>query len=196
MRVTTTRALAPWLGLAAFAVVFGAQAGPQEDYRLGLKAYQEEDLITAMRLLRKSANEGNSSAQVLLAYILDKAEDNAQALALYTAAAEKGDPEGQFGLAEMYAAGEGTERDNEKAIFWYKRAAEGAQMRATLVLALAYLEGGLGLQPDRAVAIEWLKRGAAQGYAPAASILSRLDGQGVGSAGGDKTQKQKQQSAQ
>lgn len=149
--------------VTAFLLPMGAIAGPVEDYERGFKAYQQEDLITAMNWLRKSADAGHTPAQVLLAYILDKSEDNAQALELYTQAAEKGDPDGQAGLADMYATGDGVETDYSKAVYWYTRAAEGGSLRSIRTLATAYLDGGLDLDPDREKAIEWLNRGAALG---------------------------------
>jgi len=170
--------MAQWIRVAAFMLPMAAMAGPAEDYDRGLKAYQEEDLITALTLLRRSAEDGHTPAQVLLAYILDKSEDNEQAFDLYSQAAEKGDPEGQSGLADMYSAGEGVERDLEKAVYWYSRAAESGSLRAIRILAAAFLDGGLGLEPNREKAIEWLNRGAALGD-PAAQTKLRAITQDV-----------------
>jgi TPR repeat protein len=160
--------------VAVLLLPIGTYAGPAEDYERGLKAYLEDDLITAMNWLRSSADAGHTQAQVMLAYILDKAEDNAQAFELYTQAAEKGDPEGQAGLADMYAAGEGVEQDYGKAVHWYTRAAESGSLRAIRTLATAYLDGGLDLEPDREKAIEWLNRGASLGDVAAQAKLREI----------------------
>ena len=45
---------------------------------------------------------------------------------------------------------------------------------ATMALATAYLEGRLGLAPDRQKAIEWLERSAERGSDAARDRLARL----------------------
>ncbi len=151
-----------------------AHAGPEEDYQRGLAAYQAEDLMTAMEALGPPAEAGYPPALVLLGYILDKADEDAQAVALYRRAADGGDPAGMVGLAGMYVAGEGVERDQEAALALYRGAAEQGYGPAMIILAQNYLSGGLGLPPDRDLAIRWLERAVAAGHEPARAELERL----------------------
>jgi len=135
-------------------------AGPEEDLQVGIDAFNRGDLITAMGNYRKAADAGLAEAQVRLAYILDYSEDNDEALGLYRAAADQGNSDGQFGLGEMYAKGEGTEQDYEKAVEQFTRAADNDNLRAIWLLFRAYETGELGLQADPALAGKWLIRGA------------------------------------
>ena len=53
------------------------------------------------------------------------AGDNESALNLYSKSAELGDIGAQFELARMYHYGDGTERNESKAVFFYEKAAIG-----------------------------------------------------------------------
>ena len=124
----------------------------------GLAAFNSGDLIGAMSRYRRAANSGSTEAKVRLAWILDQSEDNAGALRLYSEAAEAGDPAGQFGLAELYANGEGVKRDVRRAVKLFEAAAANGYPRAMMVLASAYREGGLGLVPSTERAEFWENR--------------------------------------
>ena len=52
-------------------------ASPEDDYQRGLAAYNKDELIDAMGWLEQASAAGHPKAQALLAYILDKAEENA-----------------------------------------------------------------------------------------------------------------------
>ncbi len=121
----------------------------------GLAAFSRGDLIAAMELYRNAAASGSNEAKVRLAWILDQSEDNAGALQLYTEAADAGYAAGQYGLAEMYANGEGVKRDLRRAVKLFEAAANGGHLRAMAVLAEAYREGGLGLVPSESKAKFW-----------------------------------------
>jgi len=155
----------------------GVSAGPQEDYEKGSDAYLKGDVVHAMGLLEASAAEDYAPAQVLLAEILDKAEEDERALELYTAAAANGSAEAELGLGGMYASGEGVERDYDQARMWITRSAEQGHGPAMVLLAVAYQKGGLGLEADPDKAQEWLEKAAASGYEPA---RQRLDPDGEG----------------
>ncbi len=160
--------------LALLSPVGAAWADPQADYQRGFEAYLNQDLIASMDALSKAADAGHAKAQSLLGYIHDKAEENQQAVHYYRLAAEQGDPDGEYGLGTLYAAGEGVERDPAAAVQWLKKASDQGHGAAIDALASAYLEGGLGLDKDRAQALELLRRGAALGYEPARRRLTAL----------------------
>jgi len=141
-----------------FAVPMAAIAGPEEDLRAGIDAFNQGDVTAAMALYRLAADTGLAEAQVKLAYILDYSEEDSEAVKWYRAAAQQGDADGQFGLGEMYAKGEGIERDLAKAIEYFELAAANDHQRAIRVLSHAYEDGGLGLQADSERAAYWKKR--------------------------------------
>ncbi len=80
--------------------------------------------------------------------------------------AEKGDDRAQTFLGAMYARGDGTPRDPEKAIYWYLRAAEQGNPAAQYNLGLKY-EEGLAVNKDPVQALSWFEKAALQGHTEA-----------------------------
>ena len=147
-----------------------AWTAPEDDFRAGSRAFHTGDVVQAMSLLKKSADAGHAPSQSLLAYILDKAEFNDEAIVYYRKAAAQGDAEGEFGLGSMYAGGEGVKRDPAEARIWVTRAAEKGHATAINALAQAYINGGLGIdeaQRNGADALRWVRRAADSGHVPA-----------------------------
>jgi TPR repeat protein len=154
---------------------WAAWAAPEDEFRAGSQAYQAGDIVQAMASLRKSADAGHAPSQSLLAYILDKAEFNDEAVVYYRKAAAQGDAEGEFGLGSMYAAGEGVKRDTAEARRWITRAAEKGHAGAINALATAYINGGLGIevtQRQDPETLRWVRRAADSGYLPAMEHLA------------------------
>lgn len=152
-----------------------ARAAPADDFRAGSEAYRSGDVVQAMALLKKSADAGHAPSQALLAYILDKAEFNDEAIAYYRKAAAQGDADGEFGLGSMYAAGEGVKRDPVEARKWITRAAEKSHVQAINVLAEAYIRGELGIEADQrsgAEALRWVRLAADSGNVNALGQLA------------------------
>ena len=81
-------------------------------------------------MFRQAAEEGSSDAQAWLGYLLDLAEENAEAVRWYRASAEQGNKEGLAGLADMYAKGEGVDKDLTEARMLYEKAADAGHGRA------------------------------------------------------------------
>jgi TPR repeat protein len=112
------------LALALFGV---AAAGPFKD---GGAAYDQGDYVTAMRLFRPLANQGDALAQTTLGemYASGKGapQDYAQALVWLRMAADKGFAPAQDDLSEMYAEGEGVPQDYVLAYMWADLAASRA----------------------------------------------------------------------
>jgi TPR repeat protein len=152
-----------------------AWAAPEDDYRAGSEAYRGGDVVQAMARLKASADAGYAPAQSLLAYILNQADFNDEAVAYYRKAAAQGDAEGEYGLGSMYAAGEGVKRDPVEARKWITRAAERGHVPAISLLALAYIKGELGINETErggADALRWVRRAADAGDVPAMEELA------------------------
>ena len=62
------------------------------------------------------------------------------ALEHYQIAAEAGIAQAQFALGDMYERGEGTEKQPEKAIYWYRKSAEQEYIKAIVGLAIVQLK--------------------------------------------------------
>ena len=76
--------------------------------------------------------------------------------------AHLGGADSQLKLAYAYGTGKGVEIDQEKAIEWYRRAAEQGDARGQMVLATRYDEGE-GLPANAATATMWYERAANTG---------------------------------
>ena len=124
-------------------------------------AFDQADIVNAMSYYRKAAESGYTPAQVRLAYLLDNSEENEAAVSWYRRAAEQGDAEGMYGLAQMLAAGEGVQQDDQQAVAWYTQAARKGYQPAIRVLALAYEKGELELNVSYVQAVSWLNAGVA-----------------------------------
>lgn len=117
-------------------------------------------------------------------------------------AANKGEAQAQFEIAERYETADGVIRDDELAIEWYERAAiqghtdaksaiqrlrnDGRDVRSIrkaaemgfassqCTLGLMYLDG-IGVKADREKAIQWLEKSAEQGFVKAKFELENID---------------------
>ena len=120
------------------------------DERAGIDAYNQGDLVGAMVIFERAAAAGSALAQTRLGWILDGANDDERAVEMYRAAAEQGFAPGMHGLGEMYAKGEGVERDLAAAVVWFARAADAGHDKSLRLLIGAYENGELGLDVDPA----------------------------------------------
>ena len=93
--------------------------------------------------------------------------------------AEQGDPRAQYGLALLYKEGWGTEKDTQKAIEYYQKAAELGHLRAMFDLGLFYQTGELVTQ-DYSKAIGWYESAAKKGYSAAMYGLGEIYYNGLG----------------
>ena len=84
-------------------------------------------------------------------------------------AAEAGDAQAQFGLAETFW----NERDHTQAVVWYAKAAEQGHAGAQFRLANAY-ESGWGVSPDLERALALYKQAGEQGHLNAQLALGLL----------------------
>jgi TPR repeat protein len=127
--------------------------------------YHSGDYATAVELLRPLAERGNAGAQHLLGGLYEAGkgvpQNKAEAAKWHQNAANQGHAAAEFKVGEMYYNGWAIEialqpRDYE------------------------WIEKGLGVPRYYAKALEWWRRSAAQGYAPAQSQLSFMYANGMG----------------
>lgn len=157
-----------------------ALADPAQDTARAEDAFRVGDLVKAMTLLTRAAEQNYPAAQARLGELLDVAEQNEEAVRWFRKAADQGDAAGEFGLGRMYAAGEGVEKDAGKAVYWIRRAAEKDYLPAVEVLAQAYRTGDLGLPIDAQQSQLWETRGRTLRNGAAAGKTMEKAGQGQG----------------
>ena len=80
--------------------------------------------------------------------------------------AERGDPEAQLEVGEMYVAGRDVPQNDVVAFAWYRQAAEAGVAAAQFNVGLMY-SAGRGVPRDEAEAVTWYQKAAAQGLAEA-----------------------------
>ena len=155
-----------------------SHADAKLDGERGIAEYQKGNLIEGMSLLEKSAKQGYAPAQSTLAYILDKSELNEQAFHWYQQAAAQQDPAGMYGLATLYADGEGTEKNPQRAAELFHQAANLDHLPAMRAYAAALEHGHLGLAVDFNQALQWYTRAAESGDSNSARRLQQAYGNG------------------
>lgn len=133
-----------------------AFAGPEQDTEQAEKEFARGNLVGAMPLWLKAAEQGYAPAQVRLGDILDKTEEDEQAVSWYRKAAEQGNAAGEFGLGHMYAIGEGVKQDFEQARKYFGRAAEKDYLPAVAAMIEMYKSGSLGMAIDLEQSAKWV----------------------------------------
>jgi TPR repeat protein len=106
--------------------------------------------------------------------------DYAKAAELLAPLAEAGDPDALGNLGNMYAFGQGVERDLTRAASLWRRAADKGLGTAMGNLALLYQTGQGGLPEDRSLALSWFIKAAEHRHVPSMLNLSSLYAQGIG----------------
>jgi len=148
--------LRTWCGaLLLSAVLPMAIAGPQEDAEQAEKEFARGNLILAMSMWRKAAGQGYAPAQARLGDILDKSEEDEEAVSWYRKAAAQNNPAGEYGLGQMYSKGEGVKQDFAQARSYIERAAQNNYLPAVILMMEMHKNGGMGAARDPAQAAKW-----------------------------------------
>ncbi|HXW27722.1 MAG TPA: tetratricopeptide repeat protein [Xanthobacteraceae bacterium] len=121
-----------------------------------------------------AAASGHGAAEPDLAYGAYQEGHFLTAFALATRRVnDKGDPKAMTLLGWLYANGEGVRKDDERALSWYKLAAERGDREAMFELAMFRLRGRGGPR-DRDAAVVLLQRAASLGHIAASYNLALL----------------------
>ena len=175
MSVNHRRALCAAAAVAVIGWMVSASAqDPEAEMKAGLEAWQAGDMVGAMTHYQAAAEAGLPQAQAKLGYIYDVSNQDEMAVRWYREASMQNDPDGEFGLGEMYSKGEGVDQDFDMAIEMYMRAAVGGHAQARRVLASAYESGTLGRDVNAAEALRWLRLAADSGDANAMRRMAAL----------------------
>jgi TPR repeat protein len=106
-------------------------------------------------------------------------KDYAAAFAEFRPLAEKGDPDAQVDLGNLFMRGLGVHQDYGTAFDWYQKAANQNHPIAQSKLGMLHYYG-LGTIQDSEAAAKWFRRAADQGVSAAQSVLGTLYAQGDG----------------
>jgi TPR repeat protein len=135
---------------------------------------------------QKAADEGNLYALTNLAwysiYGTDGPVDMARGTRMFEQASNAGNPYAQASLGWLYREGyNGTRKDYDEAIKWYRKAAEQGYANAQATMGWFYREG-LGTTRDYAASLDWYKKGAEGGDINAMSSVGYAYQSGLGVA--------------
>lgn len=157
----------------AVALAGAAAAGPFDD---ALAAAERGDYVTALRLLRPLADQGDPDAQYNLGVMYNNgdgvSQDYAEAMKWHRKAADQGNGNAQFNLGFMYDRGRGIPQNYAEAAKWYRLAAHQGVAIAEYKLGVMY-QDGQGVQQDYVQAHMWFDLAASQ--FPALEIENRDD---------------------
>jgi len=127
--------------------------------------------------LKKSAEDGNSSAQNALGLLYFKGQggppNSSVAKRWFEKAAAQGHAEAQVNLGTLYLHGDGAEQSYQMALFWFNRAAQQEQALAFAKLGRMY-ELGRGVPQDLIQAHMWYNLSVAHGESRAAQARDAL----------------------
>ena len=131
---------------------------PEEIFAEAEDAMNRADLKKALDLFREAALLNYTPAQVFLGEYWDYASYYEEAVGWFMTAAYQGNVAGAFGLAKMYAQGNGIAQSNEKAFFWLRFAAERNHLPAMKVMLSIYKKGMWGQKADAEQAKYWQEK--------------------------------------
>jgi hypothetical protein len=89
-------------------------------------------------------------------------KDVQKAVQLYKEAAERNDPEGQWGLGLCYEEGDGVDKNLDEAFRWFQRSASNGSAEGQFNLGRCYFFG-IGVAVDMVQAVHWFNLAAGQG---------------------------------
>ena len=132
-----------------------APVDPEKLVAQAEKALDRDDLGVAMKLYVQAAEQNYTPAQVALGELADSSQFYEEAVGWFLMAATQDNAAGQYNLGRMYVAGNGIEKDEAKAAYWFRRSAAKNFLPAVKLLAVAYRVGDLGIKVDLDQANSW-----------------------------------------
>lgn len=135
----------------------------KDDKEVAAKLREEADILfkEAISWFRKSADQGNSEAQLNLGVMYQKGfgieKNNEQAVSWFRKSAEQGNSDAQLNLGAMYQYGDGVDKSNEQAVSWYRKSAEQDNRDAQVSLGVMY-QNGDGVEQSNDNALFWYQK--------------------------------------
>jgi TPR repeat protein len=134
----------------------------------GNSAASRMEFERALEIWRRSAADGNeySSFSLCMFHMTEttpeKYRDHKEGFKNCASMALHGYKDAQYILGKIYGGGVGVEKDETKAFYWFKMAAEGGEENSQYIVGLYYLLGR-GAPQDYVLAYKWLNLAASNG---------------------------------
>ena len=163
-------AVRPWLNLSAY--------GSYDECKRGYDALKADRKLEALSWLEAAARyrKNEAACEADLGHAYSAVGRNRESFDAYRKAAEMGDPESQYYVADLYAKGEeGLEKDSRQAVRWYRKAAEGGSPEVLNNVAWAMATSSDPDIKDPAAALMYAQKAVSQEKGePRAFILDTL----------------------
>lgn len=168
-----------------------AQDDTDAQIRLG-KMYEEGregfpiDMMKAKEWYEQAVQQGEIHAATFIGSLYEKGQENfpqdyVKAHEWYKQAANKGDIDAQYKLGVLYLLGQGTHRDEGKAIEWFEKAAQDSAYYQNKLGDLYHHGDAKGLfYPQYAKAREWYEKAALKEHILSQLTLAKMYEQGAG----------------
>ena len=143
----------------------------------------KKDEQKAFSLFLSAANDGLAEAQFCVGSCYFKglgvSKNTYTAFNWYEKAAKQNNASGQCAVAMCYLFGKGVTRDVDEGYKWAKKSADQGSASGQFCLAMCYeygygKEGNVPNRPDKAKALVWYRKAAAQGSEPAKAKIRSL----------------------
>ena len=168
----------------ALGTLFIASSGVFAGINEAAAAYSEKRYSAALAELKPLADLGNARALYLLSemhsYGKGVPENKHEGTRLLTLAAERNDSSAQYDLAKRYEWGhEEAPKDYQRALHWYRLAAENGNSDALWAMGSVY-ENGKGVPVDYREAMKWYSRAADGGHPGGFFMIGQFYEKGLG----------------
>jgi len=150
----------------------------EDAYQKALLTERQGRFIESLGLLKDVAEQGHPGAQNYYGYMLDKSDEDEEAVKWYKKSAAQNHIDGILSLARMYASGEGVKQDIPKAVQLYEKAIGLGSVGAMKVFAYAYKNGGLSFSRNNGLALKWFKKSADLGDVSSMIVLAQANENG------------------
>jgi len=186
--------------LVVIGVVYEHEHGPEAKYQKGLHYYKDKNYQKALPLFEEAAKHNYAPAEEKIGYMYLKGlgvpKHTDEAMYWFKKAAKQGNAEAENQLGNIYLTtanlntifdymfsnphGKNIEiKDYQKALYWYKKAAEQGYAKAANHLGAIYANG-LGVPQNYSKAVYWYKKAAKKGFALAEFNLGYMYEYGLG----------------
>gem|GEM_PF-4020305 len=157
--------------------VLGASPAVAEGRTLKLS-----DIPFVPQLAPTSADTDDKEARAQLADAQKAFEDGnfEQAFPLFLNAAEAGDAFAMYAVGFMFRSGLGPIRDDDKALYWYTRAAELGNVESMFWAGAVRWQGTEHTAPDHVEACAWFAKAVEEGDSRAMALLGSAYAEGYG----------------
>ncbi len=151
---------------------------PEEQYKFASECYKAKKYDEALKLFRKSAEQGYYKASYAIGLMYKNGEgvrqDIEEAFKWFGKYVEKATDKEQYNFGMKYYNGNPVKQNFKEAFKWFQKSAEQGNAKAQYNLGVMY-EDGDGVEENIEESMKWYKKAADQGDEDAKEALKELE---------------------